>query len=93
MTDTQQTCENSLSIMAELRTPTEPQETQSNGPPKRPLFNSPMGNLFVAAIFLVAGLLNLFSRSPSVGFGVLWLAVCLLFLGLAVVSFIKRKSG
>lgn len=93
MTDTQQTCENSLSIMAELKTPTEPQETQSNGPPKRPLFNSPMGNLFVAAIFLVAGLLNLFSRSPSVGFGVLWLAVCLLFLGLAVVSFIKRKSG
>jgi len=93
VTDTQQTCENSLSIMAELKTPTEPQETQSNGPPKRPLFNSPMGNLFVAAIFLVAGLLNLFSRSPSVGFGVLWLAVCLLFLGLAVVSFIKRKSG
>jgi hypothetical protein len=93
VTDTQQTCENSLSIMAELKTPTEPQEPQSNGPPKRPLFSSPTGNLFVAAIFLVAGLLNLFGRSSSVGFGVLWLAVCLLFLGLAVVSFLKRKSG
>ena len=93
MTDTQRTCENSLSIMAELKTPTERQEPQSNGPPKRPLFSSPMGNLFVAAIFLVAGLLNLFSRSSSVGLGVLWLAVCLLFLGLTVVSFIKRKSG
>jgi uncharacterized membrane protein len=79
--------------MAELKTPTEPQVPQSNGPPKRPLFSSPTGNLFVAAIFLVAGLLNLFVRSPSVELGVLWLAVCLLFLGLAVVSFVKRKSG
>jgi hypothetical protein len=92
VTDTQQTCENSLSIMAEPTTPTEPPAAPSNSPPKRPLFSSPIGNLFVAAIFLVAGLLNLFSRSPNVELGVLWLAVCLLFLGLAVVSFLKRKS-
>jgi hypothetical protein len=93
VTDTRETCENSLNIMAESTAPQEPQEPQSNGPPKRPLFGSPVGNLFVAAIFLVAGLLNLFGRSPSVGLGILWLAVCLLFLGLTVVSFLKRKSG
>ncbi len=93
MTNTRQTCENSPSIMVEPTAPTEPQAPQSNGPPKRPLFSSPTGNLFVAAIFLVAGLLNLFARSPSVELGVLWLAVCLLFLVLAVVSFRKRKSG
>lgn len=93
MTDTRGTCENGISIMAESTTPTEPQAPQSNGPPRRPLFRSPIGNLFVAAIFLVAGLLNLFGRSPSVELGVLWLAVCLLFLGLTVVALVKRKSG
>jgi hypothetical protein len=79
--------------MAESNTPTEPPAPQSNGPARPPLFRSPIGNLFVAAIFLVAGLLNLFGRSPNIELGVLWLAVCLLFLGLTVVALVKRKSG
>jgi hypothetical protein len=93
VTDVRQTCENGFNDMTESTTPKEPQTPQPSGPPKRPLFSSPIGNLLVAVIFLVAGLLNLFGRSPSVGLGVLWLAVCLLFLGLTVVAFLKRKSG